>query len=123
MDKWQALHEFWSSFGWAAYDESAVPDDADVSAGYITYEARVGRLDNPLTLNASLYIRSTRWDEISRKCDEILRVIGEHGHVVITLETGFLWLTEAVAERMAEPGDDTIRRILLTITAEYLTAY
>ena len=43
----------------------------------------------------------------------------------IELDNGRLYIAKGTpfAQRMSEPSDDTVRRILLNISAEYLTAY
>ena len=43
MDKSQAVHDFWSSFGLTAYDENAVPDNAQMP--YITYSVVTDSLE------------------------------------------------------------------------------
>ena len=43
MDKQQAIHGFWSSFGITAYDENSVPDDAELP--YITYNDLHSNMD------------------------------------------------------------------------------
>lgn len=123
-DNYQALHEFWSSFGWKAYDENTVPDDAMEQNGgkYITYEASVSGFDETVYLTASLWIRSTAWDEISLKAIEIFEAIGRGGKLLKT-DVGYLWVTRGTpfAQRMGE-DDGTIRRIYLNIQAEFMTA-
>ena len=60
MDKEQALHSFWSSFGLTAYDEGTVPDDAmTVNNGkYITYNVSTAALDEPVPISGDLWYRS-----------------------------------------------------------------
>ena len=67
MDKSQALHEFWSSFGLPAYASETVPDDATLP--YITYDVSTDSLDYVINLNASLWYRSMKWEEISKKAE------------------------------------------------------
>lgn len=119
MDKAQALNSFWSSFGLTAYDEQTVPDDA--SLPYITYETITDALGNTLPLTASIWYRSTTWEDAEKKAQEIASGIGEGG-TVIGYDTGALWITRGTsfAQRIAEPNDDTIRRIHININAEFL---
>ena len=58
-DKWQAIQEFWESFGLPAYDESSVPDDAKMP--YITYSPQIGQMDAILNLTGSLWYESVSW--------------------------------------------------------------
>ena len=121
MDKAQALHSFWSSFVWPAYDEYTVPTGS--SMPYITYEVSTDSLDSPVSLTASLWCHSMSWAEISQKADEIAARLSAGGQV-IKLDNGFLWLTPGspFAQRMDEPSDDSVRRIILNVQAEFLTA-
>ena len=123
MDKAQALHKFWSSFGLSAYDELAVPDDAQMP--YITYSVSTDSLGNPLPLSGSIWYRETLWKNISNKADEIAQVVGEHGFYKAQLDDGYMWITKGTpfAQRMSDPNDDMIKRMYINIMVEFLTAY
>ena len=120
MDKAQAIHQFWSSFGLPAYDANTVDPNAEMP--YITYDVASGALDEPLNLTASLWYHSTSWKEISQKAELISFVT--RSHIPIAISGGYLWVTEGrpFAQRMSDP-DDMVRRIVINITAEFLTAY
>lgn len=122
MDKAQAIHTFWSSFGLPAYDVNTVPEDDPVMP-YITYDVITDSLGYPVTLNASLWYYSTSWAEISRKADEIAEYLSVGGRT-INVDNGIVWLTPGspFAQRMEDPND-SVRRILLNVMAEYLTTY
>lgn len=117
MNQWQALDTFWNSFSVLAYDENTVPDDAVYP--YITYEANVGQLGDVITLNASLWYKTTRWNDISQKALEISEAIG--GGYGVEYDGGRLWVTKGrpFAQRMREETDMSVRRIILMIQAEY----
>lgn len=119
MDKVQTLNSFWNSFGLKAYDETSVPDD--VRLPYITYEVATDNFGNAVALSASLWYRDTSWAAITSKEYEISSRIGRGG-VIIDYENGALWIKKGSpwSRRMEEPGDDTIRRIILNISAEYV---
>lgn len=123
MDKEQALHNFWSSFGLPAYDENTVPETATLP--YITYEVVTDSLGDPVSLNASLWYRQYSWKEITQKSEEIARAIQNQYPPSIPIDGGRLYITKGTpfARRAAEDEDKTIRRIILNITAEYFTAY
>lgn len=121
MDKAQGLHSFWSSFGLDAYDEYSVPESAPFP--YITYSVKTDELGYPVSLNASLWYRTTSWGDISRKADEIAQYIKIMP--TIKLEDGRIYITKGVpfAQRMDDPNDSMIKRMYINITAEFLTAY
>lgn len=123
MDKEQVIQTFWSSFGLPAYDEYAVPVDAVMP--YITYGVSTGDLDEPLTLTASVWYRSSSWVEASLKSEEIAKAIGENGYLSYPIDHGYVWFTKGspFSQRMGDPDDDLIKRVYLIINAEFLTAY
>lgn len=120
MNKSQALHKFWSGFGLPAYDQFTVPDDAQMP--YITYSVSEDSFDRQVYLNGSLWYRSPSWEDIEQKSYEIARFI-KIGGVVINTDDGFVWIYRGspFAQRMSDI-DDTVRRIVMNITAEFLSA-
>lgn len=126
MNKTQKLHEFWSSFGWAAYDENTVPDNALAANNnrYITYSVSTDSFGNELMMSASLWHRSTSWETISKKAEEISKYIETEMPPSFLIDEGRVKIRKGVpfAQRMGD-DDDTIRRILINISAEFLTKY
>lgn len=124
MDKEQALQAFWSRFGWTAWDENTVPDDAMEQTGghYITYTVAVGEFETANALSASLWMRSRSWAEITAKSEEIYDRIG-YGGRMMPYDGGRIWIRRGTpfAQRMGDT-DDSIRRIYINIEAEYLSA-
>ena len=120
MDKAQALHGWFSSFGWIAYDENTVPDDA--GNRYITYECIEGNIGKQFLLTASLWDRSTSWAAITQKAQEIAESLN-YGGTTIKFDGGVLFITQGTPfiQRMAGE-DDLTRRILLNFTVEWLSA-
>lgn len=120
LDKWQALQQFWSSFGIPAYDENTVEDDAEMP--YITYEASIGSYNTTLSLSANIWYRSTTWKDISRKAQEILDYIGE-SYTSYSIKGGYLYIPKdnITIQRMRDDSDDLIRRILIQYTCEFIT--
>ena len=120
MDKLQALHRFWSQFNLPAYDENAVPDDAQMP--YITYEAAFSSFDEgDVTLSADLWYYSTSLTEISQKAEEISQHLGFEGQVLKT-DTGYIWVKRRspFAQRLSDDSDPFIRRIYLSVSVEYI---
>lgn len=122
MDKSQAIDNFWKRFGLPAYDENTVPDDAPLPR--ITYSVETDSLDGELSLTASLWYRSKSWKDITQKAEDIGEYIVKMMPPTIPIDNGRLYISKGspFAQRMTDP-DDSIRRILLNINAEFLTAY
>ena len=124
-NKWQALNNFWNSFGWNAYDENSVDTgEFSPSLPYITYSAQIGSVGQILSLTGSLWARSSSWKSVSDKADEIAAAIG-YGYSIQAVDGGYLWITKGqpFAQRMNEPDDPEIKRIYIMLNAEFLTAY
>lgn len=119
MDKMQALHSFWKSFNLPAYDENTVPDDA--GSRYLTYEASDDSFGYEIAQSASLWYRDSSWVNITAKEQQISDFIGRGGRM-IAYEGGAIWIQKARpwAQRMNDPSDDMMRRIVLNITVEFL---
>ena len=129
MDKWQGIQAFWSSFGLPAYDENTVPQNAQLP--YITYSAATGALDDVLLLSASIWYQDPSWTAISQKASEIEEAITRMGPLSLTTNSGgtssghgYLWIVKGspFAQRMSDE-DDSIRRIYINCSAEFLTAW
>lgn len=119
MDRLQAIHGFWASFGWPAYEETSVPDGAELP--YITHEGAVSDFGRPVAQTASLWDRSTGWTTVTEKEKEIAEAITRGGRY-IPYDGGALIIQRASpwAQRMSEPNDDNVRRIVLNYEVEYL---
>ena len=123
MDSAQALQEFWSSFGWKAYDSTTVPSkDYNPPLPRITYDVVFGEFESPVIMTASLWDRGYSWEAISKKADDIYEYIGLGGRL-LNYDDGKIWIKRGnpFAQRMSDE-DDTVRRIYLNIDAEYFTA-
>lgn len=121
MNKEQSIHYLWSQFDIPAYDENSVPDFIDYP--FIAYSVSTAMLDSRVSLTANIYYRSTSWKEISEKVEEIALYLSKG--VTIKLDTGYscFYQGEPFAQRMYEPGDDMVKRVFLSIDAEFLTPY
>ena len=123
MTKEQALTKFWESFGLTAYDENSVPSgEHKPTYPYITYNVVTGSFGSNLALTASLWYKSSSWEAVTTKADEISRAISLGG-VILTYDDGAIWIKrgDSFAQRMNDPND-SIRRIYLNINAEYISA-
>lgn len=119
MNTAQALQLFWSSFNLPAYDENTVPDKAALP--YITYEVGDDFFGEQVARSASLWYRSTSWEDITRKEQEIASYIRRGGRM-ISVDGGAIWIKRGTpwAQRMAEPSDSMVRRIVLNYEIEFV---
>lgn len=123
MDKEQALQAFFSSFGWTAYDEGTVPDDADVPR--ITYSVATGVIDSPVMLTCSLWDKSYSWASVTQKAQQISKAIRDMYPPALPYEGGRIYITPGspFAQRMSDTNDDSIRRIYINLEVEFFTDF
>ena len=121
MNKVQAYFAFWSQFGWAVYDETSTPDDAEMPR--ITLEFGNDDFGHPIALVASLWTRSTSWEAVELKAIQIEQTIAKGG-IIVTYNDGgnAFWIERGSpwAQRMADSSDDMVRRIVLNLEVEFL---
>lgn len=116
----KALYAFFSGFGLPAYVIGAVPDETPdgqpVKPPYITYQLREPNWRTPSQLYAELWYRSTSLAPINAKTDEIRAAIGEG--LSLPTKDGAIYLYNFDAEPMYMEGDDTLKRMYMTMTIE-----
>lgn len=120
MNKIQALNQFWQdASGLQVYDETSVPDDAQLP--YLTCEFTSDSFGTELALTASLWYRSASWVAITQKEITISDYIGRGGRMVAYTDGAF-WIRKGTpwAQRMSEASDDMIRRIVLNVSIEFI---
>lgn len=122
MNKQQALYKFWGSFGLPVYEQNNVP--YDVIMPYITYAESIGSIGDNLTLTGSLWYFSEDEErtDIVDKTNEIAEAIGLGG-MTVKYDDGMLWVKKGTpfAQAMDDPQDTRIKRMVLNLSAEYLS--
>lgn len=125
-DKDEALYQFWSGFGWAAFDENSVPDNAleDNNNRYITYQDATDSFGGEMGLTASLWMRSNSWTGVDKMSDKIARYIEMEMPPAIQIDGGWMRIRKG-APFSTRTGDDndTLRRRILNVIVEFLTQY
>lgn len=120
MNRWQAQHEFWSSFGMPAYEENSVPVGAEFP--YITYQSVSGGFSEILSVSASIWTRTTSWSTATAKADEIEKYIRSMGYPKIEGGRYRVYIGDSTfAQSMGDPNDAQIKRILLNVLFEFMT--
>lgn len=119
MNVSEVLYNFWSGFNLPAYDENTVPDNAELP--YITYENGDDYFETVLARNASIWYRSPSWAEITAKEQQIAEYIGRGGRS-LACDGGAIWIKRGIpwAQRMSEPSDRMVRRIVLNLEIEFI---
>lgn len=120
MDKWEAQYQFWSGFGVPAYEQNSVPDADHVIFPYITYEAASSSFDEEAYVTASVYTRSTSWEEADRISDLIETKL-KNGGFVILCDAGGVWFTirPPFSQSTGDPNDDMVKRKIISVTLHF----
>lgn len=117
MDRWEALCAFWSQFGVTAYEENSVPTDPLTRPDfpYITYEASVSPWNADVLMSASIWTRSTSWEEADRIADLIEQTIKDG--FVQHYDGGMIYIVpnDPLSKHMGDPDDDMIKRNLFGV--------
>lgn len=125
-----ALYTFFSGFGLPSYPEGAVPDDDEygnkVEPPYITYEVRVPPIWQAAPLHAHIYYRSSSYNAITAKADEIYTAITEdENKAIIQFDGGNLQIgvddDVDFLQFMPMPGDPTLKNAYLTMVMQKVT--
>lgn len=118
MDKFQAQQSYWSSFGYKAYNELTVPEDAKLP--YLTYQLVDGSLDGALTASGSLFMRGTSWSPICKAVDDMEKLVDRQ----IPIKGGAMKVRKPIAnfaQPLNDPSDTMIRRMVLSVEIEFIT--
>lgn len=123
LTKYQAFHLWISDFvNGNAFTANNVPEGAGFPR--ITYTLPNTEFDSVVSVNASIWYKSHKWEEILLKADEIYDNIGLGGKLLSFNDgAGKIWVKRGTP--FSQPMDDedsTIRRILLTFEIEILQA-
>ena len=125
MTKASALYNFFSSFDIEAYDETLVPTGEEAPKfPYLTYQLITDSFDNEVLMPVSLWYRSeASLLALNSKTEEISQRIGRGG-IFLDCDGGKIWIKRGspFAQTIGNPNDNTIKRKLINITAEFLTA-
>lgn len=124
MTKEAALHYFWSSFGWAAYEATSVPTGDDAPKfPYITYTVATDSIERTVALTADLWYRGTSWAKVNEVTQKISEAISSGGKI-ISCDGGSIWLNREspFAQNMSDPNDNLIKRKHINISVEFMTA-
>ena len=96
-------------------------EDAETYVKWLSDREVTDTLGNTLAQTASLWYRDSSWKSITEKEQEIAEYITRGGRL-IGYDQGAVWLKRASpwAQRMNDPSDEMIRRIVLNIAVEFL---
>lgn len=126
MDKVQAIHSFWNSFGIKAYDETTVPDEMSFTnpnnedlSPLITYEVNIGDYGENVASAVSVWYYDDGWKNIESKVKQIDERLS-NGGVQIPYDNGSIWIKKGnpYLTRVSD-SNDMVRRYLINTYIEY----
>lgn len=122
MNKEAAFQAWAEGFGIPAYAENAVPEDAEEP--YMTYylpTAMFGDGEQAATL--SLWYRTTSEAKPNAKAREIGKALARGGKQIVCDE-GVMWLKRGMPFSQAmDAGDNSVKRIYINVSVEFITNY
>ena len=124
MNKYEALNEFWNSFGVPAYEMYSVPTGKDKPAfPYIVFTADVDNISEPVSLFANVYTRSNTWLGCNAIAERIAERVGLGG-CCVPIEGGGMWIKRGngFMSNLGDDEDDLIKRKYIHIEVEFITA-
>lgn len=124
MNRFEAIHEFFSSFGIPAYEEHSVPvwlDDAQTEENrppYITYEPADGDFfGGAVFITANVWDCSDSWKFVNEKSAEIGNAIGRFARLVC--EDGVICVTKG--SPFSQPfAEGNYKRRVLNIVLHFM---
>ena len=119
MNKYQALYEFYNSFGIPAYEENSVPDDAVLP--YITYEIITAELDTEnVALSCQIYYKSNSLMKANALTEKLYNKLD--GGFKLKCDTGYIILYRGRPFAQNRPsGDKTVKAKYINISADFIT--
>jgi hypothetical protein len=121
MTKAAALQSFFEGFGIPAYPSTSVPDEAEMP--YLTYAPYFAAFgDGQVNIQVNIWMRTESEAKANAKAQELADAIGRGG-VTLDCDGGAVWLTRGSPWCQPVRDDDSgVRRRLVNVNAEYLTA-
>ncbi len=126
MKKWEALYDFYSSFGIDAFEENSVPTGRDKpNYPYVVYEVQQGGFDpdNDTALSFTIVDKNDSFVPIYELADAIAATIGDGK--IYELDNGYLKIRTGTpwAQNQRDNADNTIRRLYSIIMVTYYTSH
>lgn len=122
MNKYQAIYQWFNSFGIPFYVETNVPNEKEITYPYGTYQNIIDAWGNSVSITVRLYYRSTSEAEINKMADKFSAVLRDGG-VRITCDEGMMWVTKGTpfCQAILDDTDTTIKSRYINMNVEYLT--
>lgn len=121
MNKYQAIYQFWNSFGIPAFAVSAVP--AQEKFPYITYTLSEGDfMSGETSMTVDVYYRTDTETEPNQKVFEIAKEIG-YGGKILPYDGGAIWVKKGSpwCQSVHDEDDEKVKHRYLNVDLEYIT--
>lgn len=122
MNKYEALHNFFSSFGVKAFEENSVPEEIRTgNMPYITYEVVTSPFDIQNTaLSCQIFYKTDSLMKINALTEKLAGAL--RGGAKLRCDTGYIILYPGTPfAQNRDSGDKTVKAKYITITADYIT--
>lgn len=122
MNKYEALRNFFGSFGLKAYEENSVPDDVVTGdMPYITYELVTGSLNEQNTaLSCQIFYKSNSLVKLNAVTEKLSDAL--NGGAKLQCDKGYIVLYRGTPFATNRPTEDkSVKAKYINITADYIT--
>lgn len=117
-----AILSFFGSFGIPAYPSTAVPEDAEMP--YITYDLAVSAWEGgEVNIPLSVWYRTDSEAEPNAKAREIAKALYPEGKTAKCDEGVIYFKPGQPFSQAVQDEDDTVKRRLINVDAEFFTSY
>lgn len=122
MNKYQAIYQWFNSFGIPFYVDTNVPNEKEITYPYGTYQNITDTWAKSVSITVRLYYRSTSEVEINKMADKIGASLKDGGQRILC-DDGMMWLTTGTpfCQAILDDTDTTIKSRYININVEYLT--
>ena len=123
MTKDRALFEWFQQFGMPFYPTTALPPAEDITFPYGTYEPVFGYNGDITYPTVNIYYLTESEVTPNKKAAEIGNVIGMGG-TLVKCDEGLMWIKRGspFVQGINDPDNSNIKRRLISIAIEFLTA-
>lgn len=123
MTKDRALFEWFQQFGMPFYPTTALPPAKEITFPYGTYEPVFGYNGDITYPTVNIYYLTESEVTPNKKAAEIGNVIGMGG-TLVKCDEGLMWIKRGspFVQGINDPDNSNIKRRLISIAIEFLTA-
>lgn len=121
MNKYQALYQWFNSFGIPFYVDTNVPSENEITYPYGTYQNVMGGWLDEASITVRVYDRSDSESPINKLSDKIRDALFDGGHMILCDEGAMhVSMGSPFCQALSDSEDSTIKSRYINLNIEYL---